>query len=89
MKLRQLLRDGNLAAAQKATNVKYELVDCAGNVIDDEKLEDDATKLEERVRRDVGRDNYYADLPPVPKKVPKMPKIIEDILDPDKDKKKK
>jgi hypothetical protein len=85
MRLRQLLRDGNLAGAQKATSVHVELVDFAGKVVDNKKLEDDAEKLEARVRRDVGPDNIQVDLPPGKK----VPKIIEDILDPDRDKKKK
>jgi hypothetical protein len=89
VKVLQLLRTGDLMAAQKE-GVFIDLIDCAGNVLDrekQEKLTADAAKLEERVRSVVGLDNFYVD-PPPPNKVPK---IIDDILEDkeDKDNKKK
>jgi hypothetical protein len=77
----RLLEIGDLAAAQKEKKIHIELLDCAGNLVDGKKLIGDAHKLEERVRFDVGLDNFNVDLPPGEK----VPKIIDDILDDDKD----
>ena len=52
------------------------MIDCAGNVVDKDQLDNHAAKLEGRVRIDVGTDNYQLDIPPGEK----VPKFIEDIL---------
>jgi hypothetical protein len=91
IKLRQLLSEGDIEETQKNTEIDLELVNFLGDVVysrKNKKLLKDAEKLEERVRLDVGLDNFYVDPPPVTKQ-PKEPKIIEEILDPESDKKKK
>jgi hypothetical protein len=78
MKIRQLLRDGDLARAQEE-NVAIELINCAGKVVDGKKLKGDAEKLEASVRSAVGLDNIWVDIPPGDA-VKDTLKIIDDIF---------
>ena len=89
-RLRRLLAGGDIVGAVGTTLV--ELVDLAGKVVDARKVKQLAAELEAAVVRDVGRDNYHIDGPPVTK----MPKWIEKLLDglldpsdPEEEKKKK
>lgn len=70
-----LLDRGDVVAAQKTKS--WELVDFAGNVVDAEKLDRDARKLEAEVRLAVGPDNIRVDGPPVTK----MPWLAQEIVE--------
>jgi hypothetical protein len=70
------LKAGDINAANDARKL-VELVDFNGNVVDVDKLENDAKALEDRVRRDVGRDNVRFHPPPLYK----IPKWMEKLLD--------
>ncbi len=74
-RLHRLLRAGDLRGAL-ATKL-FELVDFAGNVVDEPTLTRRAAELEAAVRRDVGKDNVHVDGPPVTK----IPAWIQKVLD--------
>jgi subtilisin family serine protease len=69
----EALRSGEASAADDAV----ELVDFSGVVVNRQTLEDQAKTLEDKVRRDVGRDNVQIHAPPIVK----IPKWVEKLLD--------
>jgi hypothetical protein len=72
------LRKGDTAKAKKAGS--FELVNFAGKEVNEDKLTEAATKLEELVRADVWPDNLYVQ-PPTVTKEPKAPKWLKKIID--------
>lgn len=83
-RLRTALLAGDLPAA---VNTKlFELVDFAGNAVDAQKLVALAAQLEAAVRKDVGKDNFHVDLPPITKIPPLIQEIIDFFLPPEKKK---
>jgi subtilisin family serine protease len=69
----EALRSGEASAADDAV----ELVDFSGAVVNRQTLENQAKTLEDKVRRDVGKDNVQIHAPPIVK----IPKWVEKLLD--------
>lgn len=60
--LLEALKNGDPERARRTGN--FDMVDFSGTEVDLGKLTQAAEKLETRVTRDVGRDNYHVDVPP-------------------------
>lgn len=74
--LLRALKAGDIKAANE--DQKWvELVDFNGNVVDEDKLKNDAEALENRVKRDVGSDNVRFHPPPIYE----IPKWMKKLLD--------
>jgi hypothetical protein len=80
----QALKNGDPKSAKRTGN--FDLVDFSGKEVDLDKLTQAAQQLENKVKRDVGYDNYYSDPPPLYKpkkdysKPPKVPKWLKELL---------
>ena len=74
-RLFRLLTAADSVGAEKTGD--FEIVDFNGKVVNAEKLEADAARLEDAIRKKVGVDNIHIDPPPVTQ----IPKWIQELLE--------